>query len=100
MFQEGVTIPTSGEVLYLATQGAAEALGKGSVIGTFEVGKEADITVMDLGSLIPYRQSKALHDLTADDVLNLCIYRGGPHAVIETFVRGQSVFRAPEPELF
>ena len=25
---------------------------------------------------------------------------GGPHAVLETFVRGQSVFRAPEPELF
>jgi guanine deaminase len=100
MCTEGVVIPTSGEVLYLATQGAAEALGKGSVIGTFEVGKEADITVMDLGSLIPYRQSKALHDLTPDDVLNLCIYRGGPHAVIETFVRGQSVFRAPEPELF
>lgn len=100
MFEPDVEIPTSGEILYLATQGAAEILGKGGIIGTFDVGKEADITIMDLGSLIPYRQSKALYDLNADDVLNLCIYRGGPAAVLETFVRGQSVFRAPEPELF
>jgi len=32
--------------------------------------------------------------------VNLCIHRGGPEAVIETFVRGRSVYRAPEPELF
>jgi guanine deaminase len=100
MFQEGVTIPTAGEVLHLATQGAAEALGKGQLIGTFEVGKEADITVMDLGALLPYRQARAVQELTPEDVLNLCIYRGGPAAVLETIVRGQSVFRAPEPELF
>jgi guanine deaminase len=100
MFEADVQIPSPGAVLHLATMGAAEALGKGATIGSFEVGKEADITVMDLGALLPYRQSKAADELTPEDALNLCIYRGGPHAVLETFVRGRSVFRAPEPELF
>jgi guanine deaminase len=100
MYEADVQIPTPGGVLHLATLGAAEALGKGAYLGTLDVGKEADITVMDLGALLPYRQTKAANDLTAEDALNLCIYRGGPHAVLETFVRGQSVFRAPEPELF
>jgi guanine deaminase len=56
---------------------------------------------MDIGAMLPYRKSsKATNDLTADDVVSLCIYRGGPDAVLETFVRGRSVYRAPEPELF
>jgi len=89
------------EALHLATQGGAEALGKGQVIGSLEIGKEADLTVMDLGAMLPYRKSsKGTSDLTAEDVVSLCIYRGGPDAVIETFVRGRSVYRAPEPELF
>jgi len=100
MYEPGVHIPTAGEALHLATQGAAEALGKGEVVGTFDIGKEADLTVMNLGALVPYRQSRSGHELTAEDVLNLCIYRGGPAAVLETMVRGRSVFHAPAPELF
>jgi guanine deaminase len=89
------------KALYLATQGAADSLGKGRTIGSFEIGKEADLTIMDLGVLLPYqRSSKATNDLNAEDVVSLCVYRGGPEAVIETFVRGRSVYRAPEPELF
>ena len=94
-------VPSPAAALHLATQGAAEALGKGAVIGSFDIGKEADLTVMDYAALLPYRQSsKTINDLSGDDLAGLCIYRGGPHAVLETFVRGQSVFRAPEPELF
>jgi guanine deaminase len=94
-------VPTPAAALHLATQGAAEALGKGATIGSFEIGKEADLTVMDYGALLPYRQSaKAAADLSAEDIVSLCIYRGGPHAVLETFVRGRSVHRAPEAELF
>ena len=96
-----VTVPTTAHVLHLATQGAAEALGKGSMIGSFDIGKEADITVMDLSSLLPYRGSAMkIEELSPDDVLNLCVYRGGPHGVRETFVRGRSVYRSAEPELF
>jgi len=100
-YEPGAEVPTPAMALHLATQGAAEALGKGAAIGSFEIGKEADFTVMSFGALLPYRESsKATNNLTAEDILSLCIYRGGPHAVMETFVRGQSVHRALEPELF
>lgn len=100
-YEPEVETLTPSKALYLATRGAADALGKGRTIGSFEIGKEADLTVMDLGTLLPYqRSSKATNDLNAEDVVSLCIYRGGPEAVIETFVRGRSIYRAPEPELF
>lgn len=100
-YEPEALVPTPAAALHLATQGAAEALGKGATIGSFEIGKEADLTVMDFGSLLPYRQSsKTTVNLSAEDIVSLCIYRGGPHAVLETFVRGNSVYRALEPELF
>ena len=100
-YKEGVLVPTPAQALHLATQGAAEVLGKGSVIGSLDVGKEADLTVMDVATLLPYHGSATkFEELTPDDMLALCIYRGGPQAVLETFVRGRSVWRASEPELF
>lgn len=100
-YEEDALVPSPAMALHMATQGAAEALGKGETIGSFDIGKEADLTVMDYGALLPYRQSsKSTANLSAEDILSLCIYRGGPHAVLETFVRGQSVHRAIEPELF
>lgn len=99
-YEPGTPVPSPGAALHLATQGAAEALGKGGTIGSFEIGKEADLTIMDFSALLPYRQNAKTSDLTAEDIVSLCIYRGGPHAVLETFVRGRSVFRALEPELF
>lgn len=94
-YEAGVAVPSPSEALYLATQGGAEALGKGGVIGSFEIGKEADLTVMDIAALLPYgRQQAGFAELTADDLVSLCVYRGGPDAVVETFVRGRSVYRA------
>jgi len=56
---------------------------------------------MDLAAMLPYRKnSKSVADMSPEDILSLCIYRGGPHAVVESLVRGNSVFRSPEPELF
>lgn len=100
-YEPETQVPSPGAALHLATQGAAEALGKGTTIGSLEIGKEADLTLMDFGALLPYRQNaKNAADLTAEDIVSLCIYRGGPHAVLETFVRGRSIYRALEPELF
>lgn len=101
-YEPDAEVPSPAAALHMATQGSADALGKGKLIGSFEIGKEADFTVVDYGSLLPYRQkgTKATADLAAEDIVSLCIYRGGPHAVVETFVRGRSVYRAPEPELF
>ena len=100
-YEKDTQVPTPADALHLATQAAAEALGKGRTIGSFDIGKEADVTVIDFGALLPYRNSsKTANDLTAEDVVSLCVYRGGPEATIETFVRGRSVYQAPAPELF
>ena len=94
-------VPSPAEVFHMATQGAAEVLGKGDRIASIEPGKEADFTVVDYGALAPYaRKGRPKEDMSAEDILSLCIYRGGPHATLETFVRGNSVYRANEPELF
>lgn len=100
-YEQGITIPTPANALHLATQGGAEALGKGKIIGTLEPGKEADITVMDIPSLLPYRGSATkIEELSPEDILALCVYRGGPHAVLETYVRGNCIWRSAAPELF
>src|SRR3954447_18771629 len=70
-----------GEAFYLGTHGGAHALGKADKIGTLDAGKEADLTIVDLSALIPYgKQNPALDQLSTEDVVALCIYRGGPHA--------------------
>ncbi|MDQ6939883.1 MAG: guanine deaminase [Verrucomicrobiota bacterium] len=84
------------EAFYLATAGGARALGKSETIGTLEAGKEADLVVIDLHQLLPYGKGRQrVGDLSKEDVVALCVYRGGPHATRETFVRGRSVYRAP-----
>ena len=85
------------EAFYLATHGGARALGKAAIIGTLDVGKEADLLVVNLSQVLPYRKNhETLRDLSTEDVLALCIYRGGPHATLETYVRGKCVYQAPE----
>lgn len=100
-YEDNVDVPSPAAAFHLATLGAAGALGKEKVIGSLEAGKEADLTVLDFASLLPNRKDgKILAELSAEDIISLCVYRGGPHSVVETFVRGRSVYRAPEPELF
>jgi guanine deaminase len=85
----------ASEAFYLGTQGGARALGKAKIIGTLDAGKEADFVVVDLTALLPYQKDRhSLNALSPEDVLALCIYRGGPHATLETYVRGRCVYRA------
>ncbi len=90
------------EAFYLATLGGATALGKEAVIGTLDKDKEADLVVMDVSKLLPYTKldPKVPASLSPQDLLALCVYRGNPHAVLETYVRGRKVYSAPEPGLF
>ena len=83
------------EAFYLATHGGARAIGKAATIGTLDPGKEADLIVVNLAALQPYPRQGISH-LSAEDILALCIYRGGPHANLETYVKGKCVYRAPE----
>jgi guanine deaminase len=85
------------EALFLGTLGGARALGKSEVIGTLDIGKEADLVVFDLSAATPYHDQDAVEDLSAEDVIALCIYRGGPHATVETYVRGKTVYRRANP---
>jgi guanine deaminase len=82
------------EALYLATQGGARALGKGDTIGTLEIGKEADVLVVDLSRAFPYPSDHvSIEELSPEAVIALCIYRAGPHATLEAYVRGKAVYR-------
>jgi guanine deaminase len=85
-----------GEAFYLATRGGARALGKNKIIGTLDTGKEADLIVVDLAALMPYSNHNALAKLVPEDVVALCIYRGGPLANLETYVRGRCIYRSPK----
>jgi len=86
------------EAFFLGTHGGAKALGKAGVIGTLEAGKEADLTIIDLSALIPYgSQNAQLDQLSAEDVVALCIYRGGPQATLATYVRGNCVYQSSQP---
>src|SRR2546421_10019722 len=69
-----------GEAFYLATHGGGRALGQRTTIGTLASGKEAGLIVVDLGELMPYQNHNGLTKLTSEDVVALCIYRGGPEA--------------------
>ncbi len=83
------------EAFHLATAGGARALGKHATIGTLDAGKEADLLVVDLGALHPYGKNRAhATELSKEDVVALCVYRGGPHATRETYVRGRCVYQA------
>lgn len=94
-FQKGAEIPAPADVLFLATQGAAEALGKGDALGSLDAGKDADLTILDAAALLPYgEETGGMEELSGEDLLSLCVYRGGPHATAETLVRGRTVYRA------
>ena len=87
------------EAFHLATAGGARALGKTAAIGTLDVGKEADLLVLDLPTLLPYGNEGApISHLSAEDVLALCIYRGGLHATQATYVRGKCTYERAEAE--
>jgi guanine deaminase len=82
------------EAFYLATHGGARALRKSKIIGTLDAGKEADLIVVDLPTLLPYANHNGLAKLAPEDVVALCIYRGGPQANLETYVRGRRIYQA------
>ncbi len=99
-FEEGTRVPTEAELFYLATLGGASALGKADEIGSIEIGKEADLVVLDLTQALPYgRRGNSHADLSAEEIITLLVYRGSAATVAETFVRGRSVYRAPAPLL-
>ncbi len=98
-YEPAARVLRPAEAFYLATLGGAHALGKSNIIGTLEVGKDADLTLVDLSRVRPYHQY-AMGEISAEDVVALCIYRGGPESTAAIYVRGRCVYRrdrAPAP---
>lgn len=87
------------EAFYLGTLGGARALGKADKIGTLDAGKEADLLIFDLAAAVPYPGNSSPDELSPEDVVALCIYRGNPHATLETYVRGRCVYRRESPKV-
>jgi guanine deaminase len=76
---------------YLATLGAANALYLDDKIGSIEVGKEADITVLDRNAtpIMEYRM-KYVSDL--DEALFVMMTLGDDRTVSATYVAGEKVY--------
>ena len=86
------------EAFYLGTHGGARALGKSNAIGTLDPGKEADLLVIDLNTLLPYpKEHVPLDELSTEDVVALCIYRGAAQSTVESYVRGQRIYESSTP---
>ena len=84
------------EVFHLATQAGAEVLGAGKVIGSLDPGKDADVTILNIESLLPYGASGVPRpsELSPQDLIALCVYRAGAEATVATYVRGRRVYAA------
>jgi guanine deaminase len=74
--------------LRLGTLGGAEALGLQDSIGSVEVGKEADLIVLDPSVTLPVEGAGA-HDGGPDEMLSRLIFRAHPSMVRGAWVRGR-----------
>ena len=82
---------TPTRALHLATTGGAGVLSKSETIGQLQPGFEADLTLLDLNQILPLNGAYSPPDLSPDQILTACIYRGSPQATLATFVRGKQL---------
>ncbi len=78
------------ELFHLATLGGARAVGLGSVTGSLEKGKRADLVVLDVARLDPLVW--AVNELSPEELVSLISYRGEPRAIVSTWVNGREVY--------
>lgn len=74
----------AGDIFRIATQGGAQVLGMESLTGTLEVGKKADLAVLnfDCRETAPAPMS-----------ISTLVYSGNPRMVTDTMVDGRWVYR-------
>jgi guanine deaminase len=79
---------TAAQALWLATTGAAEAIGLSGVIGSLTAGHDADVIVMDVAAtpLIAYRMQFCE---SVDEILAVLMMLGDDRAIRATYVAGR-----------
>ncbi len=77
------------EAFAMATIGGARALGMQDVIGTLEVGKRADITILDLNCV----HNVPRFDLSPDNTFSQLVYAAKAHDVRHVMIDGRWVMR-------
>jgi len=84
---QGQSLPAS-RAFYLATLGAAEALGLDDRIGNLQVGKEADFVVLDAaGSNMTSRRAQTAASI--DELLFALIFLGDDRNIAATYLQGK-----------
>jgi len=96
LLPKGVTLdPTAlpaRQAFAMATIGGAQALGLDHITGSLEVGKRADITVLDLDAV----HNTPRFDLSPNNVYSQLVYAAQAHDVRHVFVDGRCLMRDRE----
>lgn len=80
------------EAFYMATLGGAKVLGMDKYVGNFEVGKEADFTLLDF-ACTPLIQRRLRSAQSLHEMLFALMILGDDRAVAETYVMGRNAYR-------
>jgi 5-methylthioadenosine/S-adenosylhomocysteine deaminase len=80
------TIMNAKTVFEMATLGGADAMGKSSTLGSIEIGKLADIAILDLNNI--YNPIELSND---DEVYSALVYSASSRDVTDTIIDGQIV---------
>jgi cytosine/adenosine deaminase-related metal-dependent hydrolase len=76
----GVKSTSAKTIFDMATRGGAKSLGLAEQIGSLEIGKKADLVVMDLNKV---------HSIPADDIYSQIIYSGKASDVLHVMINGE-----------
>jgi len=80
----GPEVVSASRVLRMATIDGAKALGLGEQLGSIEIGKRADVIVVDL---------EGIHSSPSSDVVSALVYSGQASDVRTTIIDGRVVLR-------